>query len=91
MNEDIQTKIQHFIGKEILFGKAAGLDKDTPLLEWGVINSLEMHSLVAFIEREFRVVVPGDSIVAEHFASIAALSRLVQNLLQSSSAAPVAS
>jgi len=65
--------------------KGAGLSRDTPLLEWGLINSLEMRALIAFIEREFSVHVPPEQVIAKNFASIAALARMTRGLLEASS------
>ncbi len=80
MNDDIESRIQSFIVREIMFGKGAGLARDTPLLEWGLVNSLEMRSLITFIEKEFSVTVPVEQVVAPNFASIAALAALTEHL-----------
>jgi acyl carrier protein len=83
--EVIEERMNAFIAREIMFGKGAGLSRDTPLLEWGLINSLEMRALIAFIEREFSVHVPPEQVIAKNFASIAALARMTRGLLEASS------
>ena len=38
----IIEQLQGYIAQDILAGKDIGLDETTPLLEWGIINSLRL-------------------------------------------------
>ncbi len=74
---DIAEQLKQFIANTVLDGKAIGLDETTPLLEWGIINSMEMVRLVSFIQKQFGVDVPAKKMIADHFANIASLTNLV--------------
>jgi acyl carrier protein len=78
MNQtEIIETLKKYTSREILDGKDIGLDEKTPLLEWGIINSMEIARLVSFIETYYHVSIPGDKITAEHFINLAAISKLV--------------
>ncbi|AXK35447.1 acyl carrier protein [Streptomyces armeniacus] len=56
------------------------LAPDTPLLEWGVLTSMNTSLLLAFIRTELDVVVPPTHITGRHFASLDAVTDLVYGL-----------
>jgi acyl carrier protein len=77
---DVEAALQRFIAQETLDGRDIGLDAATPLLEWGVINSLEIVRLIGFIKERFGVSVPASSVSAETFKDIASIAGLVRRL-----------
>ncbi len=77
---DIIKDLKNYISHEILDGKDMGLDGSTPLLEWGIINSMEIARLITFIEDRYTVKVPDDKIVAEYFVDLASITKLVLEL-----------
>lgn len=81
-HERILEILRDYIAKDVLDGKDIGLEPSTPLLEWGVINSLEIVKLVTFISREFGVSVPGDKVTATYFKDLQALAGLVAELTE---------
>lgn len=83
MNElEVLETLKGYISREILDGKDIGLDTSTPLLEWGIINSMEMARLVSFIENRFGVEVPHDRITIVYFENLTAITNLVLELEQ---------
>ena len=48
----------NFIAREFLNGKDEGLDATTPLIEWGVIDSIAIVSLRDFVSTRFGVEIP---------------------------------
>lgn len=72
--------LREYIAKEVLDGRDIGLEPATPLLEWGVLNSLEIARLVSFISSRFGVSVPSEKVVATYFQDLGALSSLVIDL-----------
>jgi 2-hydroxymuconate-semialdehyde hydrolase len=52
------NELMQFVGRELLDGRDAGLDEHTPLLEWGVIDSLSVAELLSFTSERFQVEVP---------------------------------
>lgn len=69
--------LKEYISKEILDGKDMGLDASTPLLEWGIINSMEIARLVTFIQVQFSVEIPSEKITIEYFKDLNTISDLV--------------
>ena len=79
-SSEILQQLKGYISNEILDGKDIGLEASTPLLEWGIINSLEMARFVAFLQNRFSVEVPAEKIVVEHFRDLKSVAALVVEL-----------
>jgi acyl carrier protein len=77
---EIQSQIHEYIVQELLHGDARGLTSTSPLLEWGVIKSLELVSLVSFIQERFGVEVPEEALSSENFVHLDAISSMVSRL-----------
>jgi acyl carrier protein len=56
------------------------LDRHTPLLEWGVIDSLALTDVLAFIEDEFELTVPAEEITPENLRDLEAIGALLSRL-----------
>ena len=69
--------LTRWVTDEILEGEGDDLRADTPLLELGVLNSIEVARLFAFIEREHGVRVPLASIRPANIATLAAITDMV--------------
>ncbi len=78
--EDTIALLRGFVVDELLDGNDEGLDAQTPLLQWGVIDSLAMVTLLAFIEERLGVKVPDEQVRPEHFQNLAALGELLERL-----------
>jgi acyl carrier protein len=81
-SDEILTELRDYISREILEGKDIGLDASTPLLEYGIINSLEITRLITFIHQRFEVKIVPNRVMATHFKSLASLSALVVGLYE---------
>lgn len=77
---EVLQELKDYVSQEILDGKDIGLDDSTPLLEWGIINSMEIARMVTFIEDRFRVEIPEDKINPEYFMNLSAISDLVMEI-----------
>jgi len=71
--------LTRFVSDEILAGEET-VAEDTPLLEWGVIDSLSMMSLLTFIDQEMGIQVPDEEVRPEYFASVGQLADLLVTL-----------
>lgn len=71
--------LRAFVEERHLDGRAS-LDDDTPLLEWGILDSLALADLLAFIERRFALRVPIDAVTAGNFGSLGAIAALLAAL-----------
>ena len=77
MNEN--QSLEKFIVQEIMVGdQDASLSPDESLIESGIVDSLGILRLVAFIEENFSVVVDDIDVVPENFETINAMNALVE-------------
>ncbi len=58
----------------------ADIQKDTPLLGQGIVDSFNVLQIVAFIEEHFRVVVDPEELPIEGFHSVETLANWIQGL-----------
>jgi acyl carrier protein len=73
----IVEKLSEYLAKDVLGGRDIGLDEKTPLLEWGIINSLEMIRLLNFTHEQLMVDIPADQLIASHFTNISTIADLI--------------
>jgi len=73
----VEQKIQGFVLDKFPMSRKAGLDRESPLLERGILDSLGVLDVVGFLEGEFSIVIADDELVPEHFKSIGTLSSFV--------------
>jgi acyl carrier protein len=78
MDERTLTQaLRAYIVDEILEGDGAGFDAQTPLLEWGLLNSMELARLLAFVRARFGVTPPADEITPANFRNLECVVRMV--------------
>lgn len=75
--QEILEQIKGYIAQEVLHGESLGLDEQTPLLEWGILNSFEMVGTLGFIEKQFHIQVPIEKIVADRFINLLSITEFV--------------
>jgi acyl carrier protein len=76
--EAIELTIAMFIRRQFLFDKPAmTLDNNVLLIERGIIDSLGIFLLVAFVEQQFAIKIHPEDIVLENFRTIEAIAHLV--------------
>ena len=76
----ISQSIRSFIFDNYLYGYHETdhvFENDSSFLEFGVLDSLGIFELIAFIEKEFCVEITETDILPENFDSIDGVSRLV--------------
>lgn len=83
--ERITARIIAFVRETFLDGDPRGeLEPTTPLLEWGVLNSLRMTQLLAFLREGLdetdRAKVPALQINARNFKDVRTIAELVDRL-----------
>lgn len=77
---DREQMILDYIKQDLLKGRMASLGKDDDLLDSGILNSLGILQLVAFIDERLGIQVPDEDVVYENFNSVAALSGYLNTL-----------
>ena len=71
----IEEKIRHYIAENILFsGNGYPYDDDTSFLDNGVVDSMNVMELVAYVEDAFKVKVEDSEIVPANFDSVSNLA-----------------
>ncbi len=73
----VMAQLKTYIVEKVLDDRNIGLDETTPLLEWGVINSIEIVRLISFIQKQFNVSISPAEMVAEHFTDLRAITNLI--------------
>jgi acyl carrier protein len=73
---DVADKITGFIKEEVVLDTDASLNNDAPLLE-GILDSMALMQLVAFLEEEFDIEIDDTEVTAENFRTIGDIERLV--------------
>jgi acyl carrier protein len=59
---------------------AAEVTEETPLLEHGLLDSLGLMTLVAFLERRYQLALPEDQITLNNFRNLASIRGLIDRL-----------
>ncbi len=65
--------VKTFIAHELLYGDEQGLGYDTNLLDTGVIDSMSLLRLIAFLEEHFQIQVPDEAVIPDNFRSLSAI------------------
>jgi 2-hydroxymuconate-semialdehyde hydrolase len=76
----INQALKGFITDTLLHGDGAELTDHTPLLEWGIVDSLAMVSLLTFVHKSFGVTIPDAEVSPRNFQSIEALQTLIMRV-----------
>lgn len=82
---NVQDDIARFFDKEILRGRAS-IEPSTPLLAWGLLDSLSMVQLIAYAKERFGVTIPGHAMVGENFQNLECICTLISGLLDDAEA-----
>lgn len=79
MAEDrVNAQIREFIMEKFPLAKRHHLKDSDALLETGIVDSLGVLDVVAYLEQEFSIGVADDELVPENFQSIEKLSAFVR-------------
>jgi acyl carrier protein len=79
--ENVKEQIRKFVQEAAQRKGVSRVTDDQSLVESGVIDSLGIFRLVAFLEESFRVRIGDEEIVGENFESIVSIERFVQKKL----------
>ncbi|MEU6356327.1 acyl carrier protein [Streptomyces sp. NPDC047072] len=78
IEEQVATRIRDYIRVTFLAGDPGEELEDTsPLLEWGVLNSLNTVRLVGFIREELGVKVPPLAVSGSNFKDVRSIAEMV--------------
>jgi acyl carrier protein len=74
------SELKQFVVNELLDGRDGGLDEHTPLLAWGVIDSLSVAELVSFTDERFGIEVPQSAVAPQNLKDLDAYVGLLTRL-----------
>lgn len=72
--------LMNYIQSDIMKGKAGAVGVEDDLLASGVLDSLGILQLVAFIDDRLGIQVPDEDVVYENFHSVRSLSEYLEKL-----------
>src|SRR6267143_357230 len=70
----IEQKIHSFLLEKFPLARKTGIERDTALLEKGILDSLGILDVVGFLENEFSIMIADEELVPENFQSLSTLS-----------------
>jgi acyl carrier protein len=74
-----QKLINHFIAKEFLHDTSKAIPEDLNLIDAGIVDSLGLLRIVAFLEEELEFVIEPEDMVPENLNSICAITKMVNS------------
>ena len=75
---DTKAALTNYIKQEIMRNPKSNLSEDEDLLGAGILDSLAILQLVAYIEDAFGIKVPDEEVVFDNFQSINALAGFLE-------------
>jgi acyl carrier protein len=76
----LQDSLTRFINDNLIRDAAVPLTPDTSLIDLGLVDSIGLMQILGFVENEASVRVPDHMVTPDHFESIAAIARMVEDL-----------
>ena len=73
----VVESVRRFLADDLGIANTDEIDPDTPLVRRGVIDSIELMQVVAFLEKTYDIRVDETEVVPGNFRSLAAMSVLV--------------
>jgi acyl carrier protein len=74
----VEQPIMDYIAGVVAESGGAPVNRDTPLLEAGVLDSINLVRLVQFLEERFGISIPDDDMGAELFESPASVTAYIE-------------
>ena len=81
--QTIEQAVRQFLLENSVFSKNDSFHDDSSFLELGIIDSTGMLELLAFLEKNYSVVVEDADLIPENLDSISAIARFVRQKTQS--------
>jgi acyl carrier protein len=72
--------IRSYVNERILQDSTVMIEPDTPLLEWGILNSVSTVQLIGFIRERFQVDVPPEEVAGRNFRDLRSITQFLTRL-----------
>jgi D-alanine--poly(phosphoribitol) ligase subunit 2 len=80
--KDVARRVGDYVSSELLAHRESPLSPDEPLLD-GLLDSIALMELVAYVEDEFGVAADAKDMIEENFGSVARIARYVDGRIGS--------
>src|SRR5687768_11061629 len=80
--QDVIADLRKYFGSQLRIANSETLDADFPLVKRGVLDSIELMQVVAFVEKTYGVAIDDTEIVPENLGSLTAIAALVERKRQ---------
>lgn len=77
---EMLDELRTFVVQELLDGRDTGLDEHTPLLAWGVLDSLSVNVLISFTSERFGIEVPPSEVAPQNLKDLDSYVALLTRL-----------
>lgn len=84
----IEAEIERFIVDELVEEDLAQIDPDESLIERGLLDSIAVLRLMAFIEEQFGVTVDEGDVVPDNFETINSLKVFLERKIENNHGSP---
>jgi acyl carrier protein len=78
--EEMLGALKQFVVRELLDGRDTGLDEQTPLLAWGVLDSLSVNVLLSFTKEQLHIDVPQAEVKPDNLKDLDSYVALLMRL-----------
>jgi acyl carrier protein len=77
--QTVTDRIREYLAEHFPAARSRRLDPDESLLTNGILDSLGVLDVVAFLEAEFKITVSDEDLLPENFESLARLTAFVED------------
>lgn len=74
---NVIDSIRGYLMRDLRIADAATLDPELPLVQRGILDSIEVIQVVAFMEREFGITVDETEVLPSNLRTLAAMAAFV--------------
>lgn len=79
-DQAIMDSLRSYVSERILRDPSVTIEPDTPLLKWGILNSISTVQLIGFIREQFQLDVPLEQVTGRNFKDLRSISQLLAQL-----------
>lgn len=79
--DHIESRLSSFINQSLMRGQGSDLTPQTPLFEFGILDSFALFRVINFIAEEFGVRLQLELLKTEDFENIASIAEVVHSKL----------
>lgn len=76
----IEMNIKQFVRDELMAGSGVALENDTPLISSGIVDSIGLLQLIAFVEEQFGLDIDDGDILPDYFETVNDLKAFIESL-----------